>query len=614
MIFSGYLSVASETVGAIKRTLNQSGWLEEDVLAAGQLRQGTAPSTLGMITGTALVEVVRPRRSKSLPRHFVLAVTQDRIVAFKAFAGGGTGEDDGPYMLRIKPGECGSWPRSAMRLVDLPDGPQSKQATLELNGSERLPVSRPNLNGDPDTDDLFDLLSGGVQSTRQISAREQRVHDDNEDLRRARSVSAGDDGELAADAARGRPQVELTDWAQRRKLSFRGGTPQGGHLSVTCPWSTDLLFNVVRGHWPGGTYGVLCHEVRLYRLDEAGAFRGGQIADSGGGIGGFLRDAVVPLMIGGISYQKVPYTSAGARVPHLGSLTGLHVARRAERHTKADHSGMWRERPLDGFGLPDNWIAAIRKNSDDQAVERLLHGPIRDVLAAQQGLGFEIRIEYGQVIVSTQDFLARDQDLDALVELAECLAGAVRELGRLADARSLNAQLSPPEWLASARSQPGKRTSWPIGARLDKVVQIADQRGLEIEDPLAFHRAFPALSIPGQAFCVLRGRLPGTALNGRLVCCAERPMTLPDDFRKILTDPGGRVGCDVVVVGVDPTVPATPPEGEVDQDLRVAVAEGVLTAWRTRQSWQADGPSLDQLASDVEAMISRRRITTAGEL
>jgi hypothetical protein len=68
------------------------------------------------------------------------------------------------------------------------------------------------------------------------------------------------------------------------------------------------------------------------------------------------------------------------------------------------------------------------------------------------------------------------------------------------------------------------------------------------------------------------------------------------------------------VVGVDPTVPVTPPEGESDQDLRVAVAEGMLTAWRTRQSWQADGPSLDQLASDVEAMISRRGITTAGEL
>jgi hypothetical protein len=109
------------------------------------------------------------------------------------------------------------------------------------------------------------------------------------------------------------------------------------------------------------------------------------------------------------------------------------------------------------------------------------------------------------------------------------------------------------------------------------------------------------------------------SLYARARACASSGRRTDDDpsvLRQLKTgqSPYARVGCDVVVVGVDPTVPATPPEGESDQDLRVAVAEGMLTAWRTRQSWQADGPSLDQLASDVEAMISRRGITTAGEL
>jgi hypothetical protein len=37
-----------------------------------------------MVTGLALVEVLRPRRSKLLPRQFVLAAPGERLVAFKA--------------------------------------------------------------------------------------------------------------------------------------------------------------------------------------------------------------------------------------------------------------------------------------------------------------------------------------------------------------------------------------------------------------------------------------------------------------------------------------------------------------------------------------------------
>src|SRR5437773_6907400 len=61
-----------------------------------------------------------------------------------------------------------------------------------------------------------------------------------------------------------RPEIDLTAWAESRGLEFRDGAPQAGYLSVTCPWSADLLFNVVRGHWSGGTYGVLCHEARIF--------------------------------------------------------------------------------------------------------------------------------------------------------------------------------------------------------------------------------------------------------------------------------------------------------------------------------------------------------------
>jgi hypothetical protein len=596
----GSVTVASAPPGAIKQALNQSGWIDGEVIAAGQLRQGKAPSMAALLAGTALVELARPRRSNALPRHFVLAATADRVVAFKA-SSLVMGEETGPELIRIKPGQCGAWPRASVRLSDLPDGAVSKGGTLELAGAEQFPVARPNLDGDPNTDELFELLgglSGGSPATP-----------DQHELWRTSDLRAGDPDELAADARRGRPDVDLDGWARRRGLSFRGCAPQGGHLGVTCPWSEDLLFNVVRGRWPGGAYGVVCHEVRLFDLDTAGFFHGGEAIGPRESVAGFLLDAIVPLPVGGgRSFFKVPYTCAGARVPHLATLAGMHVGRVAERRIGADPPlGSWSERTLDGLGRQGRWVARVRKHSDPRTVDALIDGPIRELLSSQQGLGFEIRIEYGQAIVSRQDFLKRDEDLDELVATAEALAGAVREICvPRAGARPLATRIAPPEWLESVRRHPRrKHTLWPPGARLEKLVAIADERAMAVEDPRAFHAAFPDLNVPGEAFGVLHGRLPGTAVTGRLLCCAERPMALPDDVRKLLRDPGGAVGCDVAVVSVDGGVAATPPEGESHGDLRVAVADGVLTAWRVRRSWQADSDALDRLAADVATILSR---------
>jgi hypothetical protein len=142
----------------IKRTVRESGWVEEEVLAAGQLRQGRAPTTLAMVTGVALFEVLRPRRSKLLPRHFVMVLTPERAVAFRA-SGGSPESGAGSYELRIRPGEAASFPRASVRISDLPDGPRSKGGIMSI-GTERFPVARPNLNGDSNTDELIDLLRG----------------------------------------------------------------------------------------------------------------------------------------------------------------------------------------------------------------------------------------------------------------------------------------------------------------------------------------------------------------------------------------------------------------------------------------------------------------------
>jgi hypothetical protein len=381
-------------------------------------------------------------------------------------------------------------------------------------------------------------------------------------------------------AQRARPDGDLTAWASRRDLDFRGQSAQAGYYSVTCPWSVDVVWNVVRGPLPGGSYGVVCHDVRLYEGLSAGE-------------GSTLQ------------HFKVPYTNAGVRVPHLGSLAGLHVARRSEHYTES--SNVWSKRSLDDLDLR-GWVATTRKHTDPEVVEQFITGPVRDILRGQQGLGFELRVEYGQAIAARQDFLTRDEDLDSLAATACVLAAAVRDIcAPTTPSPSLGTVLAPPVWVDDVHAKPNDTfTAWPIGARLERVVQIGDERGLPIEDPRTFHQTFPGLNMPGEAFGVLRGTLPGTNVDARLIASAERPMWIDDEIRRMLTDPGGPVGCDVAAVAVPEDTPATPPEGVVEEGMRVAIADGVMTTWRSRLSWQVTGETLDQLGRDTAAAMARR--------
>ena len=149
---AGVATVFSETPGAVKFALVDSGRVEAPVLAAGQLRQGSATAA-----GAAMVELVRPRRTKLLPRHFVLAVTEVEVIAFRAT--GGSTEGGGAYALRIAAEVAARFPRSQVRITDLSDGDQSKSGTLHI-GAEAIPVVRALLNGERNTDELLAVLGG----------------------------------------------------------------------------------------------------------------------------------------------------------------------------------------------------------------------------------------------------------------------------------------------------------------------------------------------------------------------------------------------------------------------------------------------------------------------
>ena len=146
---AGVVTVFSETPGAVKFALNDSGCVKKPVEAAGQLRQGKA----------SLVGALGPRVTKELPRHFVLAVTDDEVIVFRAT--GGATEGGGAYALRIGRTEFGRYPRSEVRISGLEDGDQSKGGTLHLAG-ETVPVVRALLNGEQNTDELLATLGSGT--------------------------------------------------------------------------------------------------------------------------------------------------------------------------------------------------------------------------------------------------------------------------------------------------------------------------------------------------------------------------------------------------------------------------------------------------------------------
>ena len=127
--------------------------LGEEVIAVASLSQGKPPSMLSMITGTALVGLLKPRASKALPKRFLLAVTADRVVALR---GTEISDEDGNSTGAAIRGEIASWPRGEVSAVPA-STEESKGGTLQIPGAS-IPVFDRSL-GDPRERELFAALS-----------------------------------------------------------------------------------------------------------------------------------------------------------------------------------------------------------------------------------------------------------------------------------------------------------------------------------------------------------------------------------------------------------------------------------------------------------------------
>ena len=599
MSVSGCVTVASAPLGAFKQALNQSGWVDGEVIAAGQLRQGKALSMVGMLTGTALIELARPRRSKSLPRHFVLAATADRVVAFKA-SSLVMGEDTGPEMVRIKQGECASWPRASVRLVDLSDGAQSKGGTLELEGTQRLPVARPNLDGDPNTDELLELL-GGLSPQPQRNGDYQARPAGRERRSRGRPAPSSRPSAPRAPGRRSRGLgAEARPEVPRRRAP---GRPPQRHLPV------ERGRPVQRRARPlaGGTDGVLFTGEAL-RHRHGGALPRRQVIGP--------RESVA-----GSCSTRRPGAAGRRRAALLQG--AVHVRRRPRPTWRRSRACTWHASPSAASAPTRRWApggarlttsaARALGGPHPRALRRahgraLLAGPIRELLSVRAGARLRDphrvrpgdRVAAGLPEARRGSRRARGDDGGARRRRPQHLR-AQRRLAPLAT------RVQPPSgWrrCAATRARSTRSGRPAPGSRGRRDRRRARTWPSRTRD--AFHIAFPALNFPGEAFGVLHGPLPGTALTGD--CFAVRsgrgpPRRLPE----LLKDPGGQSA------PTSPSWPWTraPADAARRRDARrsrVAVADGVLTAWRVRRSWQADGEALDRLAADVAALVRRRRL------
>jgi hypothetical protein len=403
-------------------------------------------------------------------------------------------------------------------------------------------------------------------------------------------------GGLMEDGWRGRPDVDLRDWAASRGLDFRDQANQVGYLGAFT-WAKELQWNVVRGELPGGERGVLLHEVKLLDPDAPGTFYGVHSKTAG-----FKPWHMIPgadMFSSGWEYFRAPHTTAAVRIPEgTGSLHGLHVARRSERYASGDD--YWRRRDLGEFDIK-GWAAVVRKRADDQVADRVLSGPIRQVLSTRREHGFTIEFIYGQLLVYQQYFLKQPEELDAFCQTVSYLAREIRAIcsrSSLLRPEPFGTELPAPEWLPAVEAAPDERHILaPHGAWLERILQISRERGLAVEDPLSFHRAFPHVPVPGEAFGVLRG-------DGiRLLFLLERSIRDISGMEEAVDDPGGPVGTDAAVLPCAGT-PDTPNgvDGVLTESGRYAVRDGILCAWRLRDAWQAAGEPVDELVTTARRL------------
>jgi hypothetical protein len=175
------------------------------------------------------------------------------------------------------------------------------------------------------------------------------------------------------------------------------------------------------------------------------------------------------------------------------------------------------------LGVGD-WSLWCEPKPEPETVQRLVAEPVAGLLREHSGDGlFQAVMWWGTLVVRRNGFL-RPDGLDELARAAGVIAERVRAVcGSLAEPKPFETRLPPPPANGARDLPPGFH---PGEAWRTRAVEVAERHGLALEDPFAYHRAFPALPVPGTAYLVMRGEVPYVG-QGRLAVHRERDAARP---------------------------------------------------------------------------------------
>jgi hypothetical protein len=385
------------------------------------------------------------------------------------------------------------------------------------------------------------------------------------------------------------PAPDLRAYAESRGLDFRGTIMQPGFEAVMLG-RDEHERNVVRGTLPGGEHGVLFHEWATFDLERAGYPTTLPDPEVRATLGDRLDalDSWIHFdptgLVGRVKSRppvRAAFTTAAVLVPEATAAVGRLRIDRSEVFSPYDfaHGG-----PLDSLGFP-GWHARAEPQLDPELFHRFAGEDVGRMLAAWAADPYATHLVFwhGTLAVRRFGFEGDAERLDALASAAGALAARLRAAALAGRTTApFSAALPPPP----PRPRPGgfdPAPQWENAVR-----ELAARLALEREDPYALHQAFPSLPVPGQAFAVLRGTLPGIAGVARLVLATGRPTE------------GWNLGRNAVLLPVGASAPATPVEGVVEREAQlrwhVAGDYAAFHAYRTGGAAEV---------GDVDGLIAR---------
>ena len=325
------------------------------------------------------------------------------------------------------------------------------------------------------------------------------------------------------DARRGRPDVDLAGSAAARGLRFRGSTRMSAFMSATPIWP-DYVFNAMDGELANGRYGLLEHELDQIGTSQDSLDEGGTFYDTSytwrnrESVGHFLSYGLIgdegtepnePFKANAV---WLPATAVTIRVPETCALGSFEIRRR-------DNLARFTSEDLDDLGLPGFRALGTKRHDVDAAVLiDAFGGRAGDALRECAYTYLRVEVGYGAVTLRRNGYVRSDADLDELLDRASRIAeGLAAACGKLSRPQSFDAPLPP----ADAGPELSKKQRALAEIADQGVTQagerIASELAMTPEDPRNFHRAFPAVPMPGRARLVLFGPLPGSSVTARIV-------------------------------------------------------------------------------------------------